>query len=188
MLERINRKNANIEQFLPRILVIIVVALIFVLLGTAIATGQFSSKNQPIDQTTGQPIKSASDILIASWDANQTKLNNDILSDIRATGSKIVNGTISSGTTITTTRADFLFHLSNKTVVYISPAEKIALRPTNVSPTSSETRLTNPFNYSVIVDGVTYTISANDYRYSLMKLRNHTFIDVIWINDNYWWG
>jgi hypothetical protein len=186
MLEKINRKNINIDKSFPYIFVVVVIIAIGIL-GCVVVNAFANANQQAIDKTTGQPIKSSSDILIASWNANQTKLNSDILSDIKSTGSKIVDGTISSGTTITTTRADFLSHLSNKTVVYISPASKIAVRPVGVSM-GTEIRLVNPLDYSVIVGGVTYRICISDNRYSLMKLKNESLIDVIWISDTYWWG
>jgi hypothetical protein len=181
MLEKINRNNININWDYVFVILIGSVVCLGLFLVFACATPTPTSPKQ----TTNQP--SSASILIASWNANQTKLNNDILSDIKFTGSKLVNGTISSGTTITTTRADFLSHLSNKTVVYISPASKIVVRPVGVSM-GTQIRLVNPLDYSVIVGGVTYSISVNDNRYSLMKLKNESFIDVIWINDNYWWG
>lgn len=180
MLEKINRKNININRDYAIIILVgfVVSFCLFIVFAYSTPTPTYSK----------QEIIKYSSILIASWNANQTKLNKDILSDIKATGSKIVNGTISSGTTIITTRIDFLFHLSDKTVVYISPADVISLRPSDTSSNSNGIDLSRPLKYSVIVDGVTYTISVDDYRYSLTKLRNHDFVSVIWINDYYWWG
>lgn len=179
MLEKINRNNININW--DYVFVILIGSVVCLGLFLVFACATPTPTNPKL--TSDQP--SSANILIASWNANQTKLNNDILSAIKATGSKIVNGSISSGTTITTTKADFLFHLSNKTVVYISPADTISLK---TAPTSNTITLVRPLKYGVIVDGVTYSISVNDCRYSLTKLKNRNLIYVIWINDIYWWG
>jgi hypothetical protein len=182
MLERLNRNKFVVSQKHVDYIVYTILIIIAILLVSAIIFGFCPNQQQTAQQV--EQTSSAND-LITSWNTNQTMLNKDILSDVKATGSKVVDGTISSGTTITTTRTDFLFHLSNKTVVYISPAEQVSLK---TGPTSNEITLTRPQKYSVIVDGITYTISVNDYRTSMLKLRNHSLIYVIWINDNYWWG
>jgi hypothetical protein len=180
MIEKINRKNIFNRKHAENVFVfILIIAVLFG--GGVLVNAIFTSNNTPEQEKTS----TSADILITCWNANQTSLNDHILSDIKATGSKVVNGSISSGTTITTTRADFLFHLSNKTVVYVSQGDKIQIK---LGPTTNPINLVRPQKYSVIVDGITYTISVNDCRTSMEKLKNHSLVYVIWVNDYYWWG
>jgi cytoskeletal protein RodZ len=183
MLERLNRNRLSNRVHWGNVFVLLFFTIVIIGIG-AISFSLFTNAQQTNQSPTlNQP--SSANILITSWNENQTKSNNYILSDIKVTGSKIVNGTISSGTTITTTRIDFLSHLSNKTVVYTSLTDKITLK-TTANPYGQEITLARPLKCSAIVNGVTYSIKVDIY--PLTKLRNKDLIYIIWINDYYWWG